>query len=415
MRLVLVVSAFPKLSETFIVSKFLGLLDAGWDVHIVCRRSNASEWHNFPELANRPDIRHRIHLTWPTKPRWRASLLMPVALGRVLLANPGYGRRGWRRWGIGMLRHTYLDAALAELKPDLVHFEFGSLAVERMHLPQMLNCPVTVSFRGYDLNYIGLEKADYYAPLWRKAAGLHLLGHDLWQRAQRRGCPADKPHALIPPAIDTTFFQPEEPRTIESAVGTPDRPLRILSVGRLEWKKGYEYALQAVQLLQQQGIHCEYHIIGGGDKSAAIAFARHQLRLDDTAQFLGATPRAEVKKQMAWADLFLHAAVSEGFCNAVIEAQAMQLPIVTSDADGLAENVAHNTTGFVVSRRDPHGLALGMARLAREPALRRQFGEAGRRRVLDKFSLDSQIQAFSAFYSERIGHSHNLVQLPGRP
>ena len=42
-----------------------------------------------------------------------------------------------------------------------------------------------------------------------------------------------------------------------------------------------------------------------------------------------------VKEELQWADVFLHLAVSEGFCNAVLEAQAMQLPVVCSDADGL--------------------------------------------------------------------------------
>ena len=402
MRLVILVSSFPKLTETFIVSKFLGLLDAGWDVHVVCRRSKADEWQNFPELKNRPELRQRIHTVWPVKPRWRASLLMPLALGQTLLTNPNFLQRGWQRWGRSMLRHTYLDARTASLRPDLVHFEFGSLAVDKMHLRHQLDCPVTVSFRGYDLNYIGLEKENFYDPIWRHSDGIHFLGNDLWQRAQRRGCPTDKLHALIPPAIDTEMFRPDQERDYAPSVGSIDRPLRILSVGRLEWKKGYEYSLQAVRLLQDHGIHCEYRIIGGGDKSAPMAFARHQLQLDSVADFLGSLPRSEVKQQMMWADIFLHAAVSEGFCNAVMEAQAMELPVVTSDADGLSENVAHEKTGLVVPRRNPQALANAMVRLVDSPSLRQQFGKGGRERVLTCFTLAQQIKDFSDFYQQII-------------
>ena len=59
MRLVLVVPRFPRLSETFIVSQFLGLAAAGWDVHIVCGATES--WDAFPRLAARPELRRRVH------------------------------------------------------------------------------------------------------------------------------------------------------------------------------------------------------------------------------------------------------------------------------------------------------------------------------------------------------------------
>lgn len=58
-RLVLIVPAFPKLSETFIVSKFVGLLERGWDVHLVCNYSDAKDWSAFSQLLAQPDFRER--------------------------------------------------------------------------------------------------------------------------------------------------------------------------------------------------------------------------------------------------------------------------------------------------------------------------------------------------------------------
>lgn len=402
-RLVLVVSQFPKLSESFIVSKFLGLLNIGWDVHVVCRQSHNREWERFPELAQHPEARRRVHVVWPPKPRWLAAALTPPALFRTLITGPGYWQRGWPQAGRRLFKDAYLDAELIALKPDLVHFEFGSLAAERMALRQRLNCKITVSFRGYDLNFTALEQPDFYAPVWQRADGLHLLGQHLWRRAQQRGCPPTMPHVLIPPAIDTTFFTPVAEKPVVE-VGTAERPLCILSVGRLEWKKGYEYGLQAVRLLQECGIHCEYRIVGDGHYLSAIAFARHQLGLVGHVELLGARPRTEIKSQMAWADLFLHPAVSEGFGNAVLEAQAMQLPVITSDAGGLSENVTDGVTGFVVPRRDAAALADRLVYLAHNPPLRQQLGIAGRHRVLAHFQLSDQIAAFARFYQQILSH-----------
>lgn len=403
MKIVLVVPAFPRLSETFIVSKFLGLPAQGWDVHIVCRRSDQVEWECFPQLHPAAVLRRRVHVAWPHRPRWLAVLLLPFLMMRCLWQNPKgclhYWQQGWQRWGGGVLRRFYLDADLIALQPDLIHFGFGTLAVESMHLKALLNCKVTVSFRGFDLNQVGLDNPTYYQEVWSHADALHFLGQDLWRQAQRRGANGDTWYALIPPAIEPAFFNPQD-RTHTDKAGTPTRPFRILSVGRLDWKKGYEYALQAVKLLRDQGVHCEYRIIGDGGFLEAAAFARHQLGLETAVQFLGPQPRAQVYQQLLWADAFLHAAVSEGFCNAVIEAQATRLPVVCSDAGGLPENVVHGETGFVVPRRSAAALADKLSLLAANPDLREQMGMAGQTRVQNHFCLEKQIVAFDRFFRQ---------------
>lgn len=402
-RIVLVVPTFPKLSETFIVSKFLGLLEQGWDAHVVCSQSDPREWSACSELRGRPELRRRVHVGWPHRPRWLAALATPIAVGRCFIRNPSGTWRYLRKEGQWpsrfTLRRIFLDADLICLRPDLIHFEFGTLAVERMHVKELLDCRVTVSFRGYDLRYVGLEEPGYYKEVWDKANAVHLLGESLWCLAQQRGCPSSKHHAIISPAIDAEFFDPLERRDTD-VIGESERPLRILSVGRLEWVKGYEYAFQAVELLVKQQVPCEYRIIGDGEYLEALAFARYKMGLEGTIHFIGAQSSGEVKSHMLWADVFVHAAVSEGFCNAVLEAQAMALPVVCTDAGGLPENVADGETGFVVPRRVSRALADKLSLLARKPNLRQQMGQAGRERVLARFRLDKQTVDFDNFFRE---------------
>ena len=397
----MIVPSFPRTSETFIVNKFVGLLEKGHDVSIICQASDSQEWARFAQLQAQPALRRSIRVSWPHRPRWLALALTPLSLVRCLMGNLAgtlrYLRLGWKRFGPDILRRLYLDADALLGKPDILHFEFGGLVVARLYLRELLDCKVVVSFRGYDLNYAGLDKPDYYQEVWDKADHLHLLGEDLWRRAQRRGCPATKPHTLIAPAIDAEFFDPGE-RAHTGVAGSAERPLRVLSVGRLEWKKAYEYALQAIRLLVDQGIHCEYRIIGDGEYIESVAFARHQYGLEDVVDLMGSHSRPEVKAQALWADVFLHTAVSEGFCNAVLEAQAMALPVVSSDADGLPENVVDGETGFVVSRRAPQALADKLQVLAQNPAARQQMGQQGRERVKRHFQLADQINAFDSMY-----------------
>lgn len=399
----MVVPAFPKLSEAFLVDKFLGLLNRGWDVHVVCGKSARSAWNDFPALKRVSGSRRRVHRSWPRAPKWKAASLFFLSFLNCLFANPQgallYLARGWRAAGFGVLRRFYLDSVLIQLRPALLHFEFGALMRGRTYLKEWLDCRLVASFRGYDLNYSGLEDPNCYRDVWKNADALHLLGRDLWDRAQLRGCPQETMHSFISPAVNPLFLGPVERETVDS-VGTPARPYRILSVGRMEWIKGYEYSLEAVRKLRDRGIECEFRIVGAGEMQEAVAFVRHQLGLQDVVHFLGAQERNRVVDEMCWADVFLHSAVSEGFCNAVMEAQAMELPVVCTDAGGLSENVLDGETGFVVPRRDADAIAEKLMVLALAPQRRREMGAAGRHRVLERFQLDEQISAFNRLYHE---------------
>ena len=403
-RVALIVPVFPVLSETFIVRQWLGLLDRGWDVHMVCKRFDAEAWRRTEDFESRPALRNRVHAVGPTHSLARMAMHLPKALTRWLGSLPtvaGHARqlapKGWTE----VLKRLYLDAPLLALRPDLVHFEFGSLAPRRMDLGPLLNARLVVSFRGFDLNYVGLEEPDYYDSVWSGADRLHFLGQDLWRRAQARGCPNDKPHKLIPPAVDSTRFQPAKPGGAKGE-GSDADALRILSVGRLEWKKGYDYALRAIKTLVDDGVALTYTLVGGGSELQSLAYARHQLGLQGVVRLTGPLQRSEVLEQLQNTDVFLHPAVSEGFCNAVLEAQAMELPVVTTDADGLSENVSDGQTGLVVARRDPDALAQALGRLAKDPELRRRMGRAGRRRVLELFRPDQELDAFEQLYRDAL-------------
>jgi len=408
MRVVLVVTRFPQLSETFIVSKFLGLLDLGWDVHVVCQWSEDEAWEQYPELRDRPDFRRRVHVAWSARPRRAVFWRYPAALAKAATAAPKHLSRYLVRTpgmlGAAAFKTLFLDARVIESRPSLVHFEFGALAVGRMYLPEALGAKTVVSFRGYDLNMAGLDEPDYFGEVFRGADALHLLGEDLWRRAIRRGCPPDTAHELIPPAIDTSFWS-------QFAVVGRERPpvasggrLRLVSVGRLEWKKGYEWMLAALPRLQDRGVDAEITIIGDGAYSGAVRLAVHQLGLDGTTTMAGPLPRAEVRRVLAGADVFVHGAVSEGFCNAVLEAQAMGLPVVTTDADGLPENVVDGVTGFVVPRRDPEAMAEALYRIAADPELRRRMGAAGRERAMrPEFQIGNQVRRFDELYRRVLG------------
>jgi colanic acid/amylovoran biosynthesis glycosyltransferase len=409
MKIALLVPQFPKLSETFIVRKLLGLLDHGTDVFIVCNQSLREDWAHLP-LAEQRVLKPRVIVTPRPRSLSRGILSAARLFFRCLTGNPlgtlRYVSQSSTTSLPRVLRQLYFDAELIALKPDIVHFEFGAIAVGRMHLKQVLGCRVIVSFRGHDLNFVGLDQPDFYSDVWRTADAVHLLGNDLWARAQKRGCPPSISHVLIPPAIDLQRFDCGS-RLSEEVIGTNSRPARLLSVGRLHWTKGHEFVMSSVRILIDSGLSIQLRIVGGGDSLEAAAFCRRQLELEDVVTLVGPISPAQVIEEMADADVLVNGSVSEGFCNTVIEAQAMKLPVVASDAGGLPENVDDGVTGFVVPRRDPVAMANKLGLLIDDSALRQEMGKAGRKRVEALFRVDDQIRAFEKLYDDVLREATN--------
>ena len=200
------------------------------------------------------------------------------------------------------------------------------------------------------------------------------------------------PYKKITPAINTEFFNSNVQANLHN-------PLRILTVGRLTWKKGYEYALKALSLLKAQGVNFEYHIVGEGNYREAIIYAIHQLQLTENVLLVGQNAPDEVKDEMEWADIYIQPSIQEGFCNATLEAQAMGLLCIVTDAEGLSENVLDEKTGWVISKRSPEAITEQIIKIKNmEMPQYNKIRKNAIIRIKDQFHLNEQIQNWSDFY-----------------
>ncbi|MEM9608208.1 MAG: glycosyltransferase family 4 protein [Actinomycetota bacterium] len=388
----LVVDRFP--AETFLAQQVVALRRRGVDLHVLCQI--ADDLPAAVALLDGADLDGRIH-PWPDRDERLARF---VAAGRTLARaarrSPGGLVRALRselRAGTdGAVGRLLFDARLLAVGADVVHFQFGDLARARTHVARATDVAFSASFRGYDLTYAGLDEPSFYDDLWPALDGAHTLGVDLRSRARDRGAPADLAWTLIPPAVDLGRFDPGD-RTQH------DGPLRVLCLGRLHWKKAHDHAVAAVAAVRGAGVDVELRIAGSGDAEEAVRWAIDDLRMADRATLIGQLDPDEVVEQLRWADVLLHPSLTEGFANAVVEAQAMGVPVVASDAEGLRENVVDGVTGYVVARRDIGALVDRLLLLARDPDLRRRLGDAGRERAETHFSLDAQTDAFVDFFA----------------
>lgn len=378
------------LHSSFLTEKFTRL-SAVANVHLLVWDTKTNLYKFVAENKLDNSQQKKIHLGIETK---KASIkLLPAILlyalfnktvRKFLLDKHGLAKR------MKMLLHYW---PVVSIKPDIIHFEFGTLAKDLDALKELSNAKLIASFRGYDINYIGLENNNYYDQVWKSIDGLHFLGSDLRDRAIQRGYKSNKKEAIISPAIDLSFFNGKQ-------IEEPQKKLILFSSGRLVWKKGYEYALLAMQILKNRNIPFEYRIAGDGLQMQALLFYIHELGLQNDITLLGKLSREHIKSELKKANLFIHPAISEGFCNAVIEAQAMGVPVICTDADGLPENIEDGVTGFVINKWDAIAIADKVEWFWRNPEATKPMGEAGIKRVHEYYHIEKQIEAFQNFYKE---------------
>jgi colanic acid/amylovoran biosynthesis glycosyltransferase len=195
------------------------------------------------------------------------------------------------------------------------------------------------------------------------------------------------------PAIDISRFQRRRPY-LDKTRG----PYRLLSVGRLHWKKGFDYALMAVRQLLDEGHDVYYDILGGGAEEERLRFAVHDLQLAGRVELRGPQSAEEVRNALETADVYVQPSVSEGLSNATLEAMAMEVPVVSTDVGGMAEAIRDGCEGLLIPPRHPAALAERVALLLRDSERRRGMGLAGRRQVERNFDLTRQIDRFVAEY-----------------
>jgi colanic acid/amylovoran biosynthesis glycosyltransferase len=169
-----------------------------------------------------------------------------------------------------------------------------------------------------------------------------------------------------------------------------DQPV-VLSVGGLVEKKGHDVLVRACGYLKDWGCRFQCKIIGQGPLLADLIALTKSLKLQDYVHFCGRVHHSEILKYHKEADIFALACLKgkdgnmDGIPVALMEAMAMQIPVVTTNISGIPELVESGVTGFVVEPSDPKELAERLRQLLDDVQLRQAIGRRGRERVLQEY------------------------------
>ncbi len=183
------------------------------------------------------------------------------------------------------------------------------------------------------------------------------------------------------------------------------KPFRIMTTTSADQPlKGLRYLLEAVALVRPQFPEIELLVIGKPREGGETEQQLNELKLWDCVRFVKGIPTEELVRYYAEATVAVSPSLYEGFGLPAGEAMACGVPIVSSDGGALPEVVGD--AGIVVPAGNSEALAEGIARLLRDPAERARLADAGRRRILEKFSWEVAAGEMVAFYRSVIEHAN---------
>ncbi|MDB4906540.1 MAG: putative glycosyltransferase [Gemmatimonadetes bacterium] len=299
------------------------------------------------------------------------------------------------------MREIWDASFFLESVPDITHFEWSTKAAELSALLPLLEGRIVVSCRGSDVRILPLANPGLQGRLravFARADRVHCVARAVQQSAERYGLDASRAF-VNHPSIDIERFTPRQ------AVTAVQPSFRILSIGRLHWVKGIEYALQAVALLVARGHDVHYRIVGPGsaEVQAQLVYTIDALALTDHVELVGPVSPTEATRELHVADAYLLSSLSEGISNAVLEAMASGVPVVSTDVGGMAEAIVHERDGLLVQAREPAAMADALERLLTDRELRTRLAANARARTEREFSIDRQIDVFEREYSNLLG------------
>ncbi len=381
-RVAYVLKRFPRISETFVAAELLELRRQGEDV-IVFALSRPDEpfSHRFLDeldvpvvyLPHRPG-REPVRVARGLAAAWRH----PRRWGRAAVSVAPPSVRGWRR----LLQATVLARELQMAGIDHVHAHFASTAARIAHLARCMGGPAySVTAHAKDIYHQDV-RADRLAETLNAAAFVATVSEANVRHLRGLLAPGAVVE-LVPNSVDVERIRSRPTRRPASRT--------VLAVARLVEKKGLDDLVRACGALAASGSPVRLDVVGDGPLRAELVARARACGVD--ARFLGPLDHDDVLDHYATAAVFALPCVvastgdRDGLPTAVLEAMASGLPVVATAVNGLAEAVVDGVTGFVVPERDPGALADAIDRVLCDPVLADRLGRAGRRRVVDRFSL----------------------------
>ena len=181
--------------------------------------------------------------------------------------------------------------------------------------------------------------------------------------------------------VDIERFRRARPRE-------PGERIEVLCVAGMSRRKGIDVLVDGFAQARARDPRLHLRLVGDGPERGRLEEQARRLGVGDAVRFAGAVGQDRIASHYERADVFCLASFAEGVPTVLMEAMAMELPVVATNVNGVAELVEHERSGLLVAPGRPDQVAAALERLAADPDLRASFGSAGRERVASGYEVN---------------------------
>ena len=242
--------------------------------------------------------------------------------------------------------------------------------------------------------------ARHFVRVVRSLDGLLANGHGvatLLEQASEREC------RIADGVVDLDIFRPSENRCpLRAELGLAETHDVLLFAGYLTREKGIYELLSAFVRVRQQLPNAVLAICGRGAEEKGLRQRISELGLGDWVRLAGQVPPNQMWKWMQVSDVFVLPSYNEGMPNAVMEAMACGLPVVSTNVGGLPAAVGDSGGAVLVEPRQSETLATVLQSILGDRALRQRMGQAARKTAVQKFGADNNARQLLGYLQQLV-------------
>lgn len=391
MKIAVVVSKFPTVSETFVINQIIYLLDKGHEVTILAyRKGDFAKIHQA--ITDYGLLDKCLYFEKASSNRLnRFTQLVKLLLNAKTVNWSVFFKvfRNPKAW-LNLKSAIYAQWFLVN-DFDLVHIHWAHNAkgVALLKEKKIIKTPYFVTFHGSDIqpNLLNTYKDDY------KQVFKHLSGiivNTEYTKGLVTNLVSENKISILPVSLDTVKFKRNE--NLKKS-----EDFKILFCGRLIKLKGPDIAVAVLNDLvnHKKCQNIKLTIIGEGDFRQDVIEIIQRYELNNCVELLGAMTQEEVLEQMSLCDVFVlpgihepitHRAETQGLV--IQEAQSMELPVLVSDAGGMKYGLVDGETGFVIKEKDIKGFSDKIEYLYKNSSIRINMGIKARSFVVENYDIN---------------------------
>lgn len=399
-----VIPAFPVASETFVTNQIIEVKKRGYKVLVLTHHLGKIEQSSQKTLLEQYGILDDVTVIEITVPksklkRFFSGLLLIFTYFKYWIRIPNLSLR------YRIINSPFLLRFYSKFRHvDVFHVQFAAAGrgVAEMKACGLLQGKLITTFHGHDAHFTNAKQLkklqEHYRFIFDVSDFVTVNTPYLGANVIQLGCAPEKLRVVYM-GIDVSFFNNNQLRK-----GFVANPLKLISVGRLVTFKGFKYAISAIKLLVDQGVHVQYTIIGEGSLFSKLSNQITDLKLENNVALVGRKSQEAIKAVLAESDLYLMSSITnkKGRCETqgvvTAEAQAMGLPIVAFNSGGVPYTIINGKTGLLVPEKDVAGYAAAIIDLIVDAKRYEQMSQAAVEFARSEFSNDLMMERFMALY-----------------